>query len=556
MSLALLRALAALVATMVVLVALLYSSYLGYTDLEPPNVEIEERELEVDNTGRRVAHGRSWLARDGRLWHLHLEGSPEEIGAAQGRLTARLFRDLDAHVQELLEQRYGVVVESWAAAMLMRWDYRAADRQLRPDHRTELAALAAAIPEARAGRIESYHLLFLYQCFQELAQRLDDAVVEGSMFAAHKPSSVADEEGNLIIGRTLRFDLGRDYEPERVVTFYYPDGKYPFVSVGWPGLMGVVTGINARGLFVALNPARTDDPLESGSPLSLVLRQVLEEADTLDQAVEILRAAQLRTAGIVLIGDGMQRKAVVMELAPRAPDDRRPTRGEDEPVVWATDHMVREAFERDAQNDRIKRYTSSGHRYARLEELLGRRSTVDQEAALATLRDRKGLQDGELGLGNLNALDNLATTHSVIVDATSMVLWVAEGPSTLGRYRAFDLRHLLGRQGARSAPLDDMPPDPLLYSEEYNDYKEALGAMEHARYLLSRGYAKRALSSARVALALAPDVGDLHRILGDIERELGDNEAAIEHYHRYLELVPGRLRDQQRVRGILAELGG
>ena len=94
------------------------------------------------------------------------------------------------------------------------------------------------------------------------------------------------------------------------------------------------------------------------------------------------------------------------------------------------------------------------------------------------------------------------------------------------------------------------------YSEEYKDYQEALREIEHARYLLGRNLHEDALSSARIALALAPDVGDLHRLLGDIYRDLGDAEQALRHYRRYIELVPGRHRDQEIVRGIIEELGG
>ena len=49
-----------------------------------------------------------------------------------------------------------------------------------------------------------------------------------------------------------------------------------------------------------------------------------------------------------------------------------------------------------------------------------------------------GRDNAELGLGNRYALENLESTISVVVDATAMVLWVAEGPSTLGRFRAFE----------------------------------------------------------------------------------------------------------------------
>lgn len=559
------RAVLALVLTLSVLTAILYTGYLTYTDLAPEDVRAPEATPEVDRSGRRVTYGRSSLTRERQLWLLHLEGSPEEIGDAHGNLGSRLFANLDRHVSERLGQRYSAWLESWGALMVMRWDFRDADDALPEPARRELAALAQAMPEAAGGRLGSYHRLFLHQNFVELSRRLDDVILEGSMFASSaRAKGGGGERGNLIVGRNFSVDLGPEVEPDRLVTFCYPDGKYPYVSVAWAGLLGVVTGVNARGIVVALNPTRTDDPLETGAPLPLVLRQVLEEADTLEQALEILQAADLRTSGAVLVGDGRQRKSAIVELAPRDKDERKP-RGDDAPTIWATNHLVREPFERDAQNDRIRRYTSSGYRYERLGELLAEPVPADASGpggpsgpaarAVAILRDRRGLGGEELGLGNRNALDNLHLTHSVVIDATAMVMWVAEGPSALGRFRAIDLRYALTREGARPAPLDDFPADRLLHSEEYGDYKEALAAIDHARALLAAGLPRKALVDAKLALALAPDVGDLHRLLGDIERELGNLAEARAHYERYLELVPGRLRDQERVRGLLEELG-
>jgi isopenicillin-N N-acyltransferase like protein len=553
---ALLRAAVVLLGIGTLLVVLSYSGYLSYTELDAPEVEVTAAELSVDPTGRRLRYGRAWIDRDGQLWRMHLEGSPVEIGDARGRLSERLFRELDDRVRDLVDRRYGGWLEQWTAAMVLRWDYRGADRFLDEEHRLELAAMARALPQAEGDRIASYPRLFLYQCVYDLGQRLDDVLIEGSMFAAVPKRTASGEPGNLVIGRTLSFDLGRGVEADRIVTFYHPDGRYPFVSVGWPGLVGVVTGINARGIFVALNPARTDDPMEEGSPLPLVLRKVLEQADTLEQAVEIIRGAAVRSSGIVLVADGMHRKAVVLEVAPRDPENRRVVRGEGESIVWATDHMVDEAFAGDMHNDWVRRYTSSGYRFRRLEELLGTGDPIDPARAAALLRDRRGVGNEQLGLGNRNALENLTTTQSVVVDATAMVMWVAEGPSTLGRYKAIDLGRSLRRDEGPPAPLDDLPPDPLLYSEEYRDYEEAIEAIEHARLMLGRGMPESALWSAQVALALAPDLGELHRLLGDIERDLDHPEQARVHYKRYLELVPGHRRDQVRVEGILAELEG
>ncbi|MBK8237607.1 MAG: hypothetical protein IPK74_18880 [Deltaproteobacteria bacterium] len=552
---ALLRAALALLGTTFVLVALLYSGYLNYTDLDGPDIDVPAERFEVSESGRELHYGRSHLARDGKLWLLHLEGSPEQIGDARGRLSARLFEQLDELVAARVDARYGAWLEGWTATMLTRWDYRDADRHLDEVYRRELAAMAQAMPEAGGGRIGAYHRLFLYQSFDSLVSRLDDVIVEGAAFAVSRKRSAA-EPGNLLIGRSLWFDIDHDEAPDRIVSVVCLDGRYPFVSVGWAGQIGVVTGINARGIFVALDPARTDEPLEDGAPGPIVLRRVLEEADTLEHAVEILRAASLRTSGIVLVADGVQRKAVFVELGARQREDHRVVRGEGEPVVWATDHMLREAFEGDLQNDWVRRYTSSGYRYERLGELLSQAGDVDPAELVSVLRDRRGTKGADLGLGNPNALENFAVAQSVVVDATAMVLWVAEGPSALGRFQAFDLSRLLGRTDAPAVPLDDLPPDPLFFTEEYRDFIEATGAITHARKLLSRGYPERALGSAQVAHALAPDVGELHRLLGDIERELGHRDEAIAHYRRYLELVPGRRREQVRVEGIIAELEG
>ena len=327
------------------------------------------------------------------------------------------------------------------------------------------------------------------------------------------------------------------------------------MSVGWAGLVGVVTGVNSRGIFVALNAARTDDPPEEGMPLPLVLRRVLEEADTLPRAVAILKEAQIRTSGLVLVGDGALRQAVVVELAARDPKERRVMRGEDEPVVWVTNHMLSDVFAEDPFNDKIRRDTSSGARYDRLAELLPRAGPISPTRAAQILRDRRGPGDKELGLGNRNALDNLHMLHSVVVDATAMVMWVGEGPSNLGSYRAYDLRARLGRADALPAAVEDLPADPLLYSAEYQDYRQALAAAEHARAMLALGYPERARWSAAIGLALAPELGDLHRVMGDVARALDDPDLAREHYARYLELSPGRLRDHERVRSILSELG-
>src|SRR5262249_26832557 len=81
-------------------------------------------------------------------------------------------------------------------------------------------------------------------------------------------------------------DGGDSAEP--VVTIAHPDGKIAWAAIGWPGLVGVVSGVNAEGIAVMVNPARTADvrPTRAARPVSLVARTVLEQAKTLDEAAK------------------------------------------------------------------------------------------------------------------------------------------------------------------------------------------------------------------------------------------------------------------------------
>lgn len=553
---AVLKVLVVLLAIVGVVGAFLYGGYLSYTSLDGPDVEPTAAEAKADPSGRQFEYGRSRLRREGELWLLELVGSPPEIGAAHGRLTRRLLARVDKRIDKLLGQRFATWIDAWASRMFLRWDYRDSDAELGESIKSELAALAAELPDTDDAKLSPYHRLFLMQCFFDLSRRVQDSFVDGTMFAVTaETGDPRGEPGNLLVGRSFTLDLGADFENDRIVTVYRPDGKYPFASVGWPGLVGVVTGVNARGVYVSGNVVRTDDPREdTGEPLPLLLRRVLEEADNLERAVSMLQDAKLRTPAVVLVGDGVQRKAVVVEMAPRPTEEGRVTRGEKDRVVWATNHLVSENFERDAQNERMMRTTSSGYRYTRLEELLRKPTKWSPEQVLEVLRDRRGHDDAPLGLGNRNALENLSSTHAVVLDATAMVLWVSEGPSALGRFRAFDLRHLLRPEQNRSSAPQSFQADRLLYSETYADYRVALEEMEYARSRFIEGEVEQARFSAEVAVSLAPDIGPLYRLLGNIYRELEMKPEALKAYRRYLELVPGQSREQDRVRGLIDEL--
>jgi isopenicillin-N N-acyltransferase like protein len=222
-------------------------------------------------------------------------------------------------------------------------------------------------------------------------------------------------------------------------------------------------------------------------------------------------------------------------------------------TMLLTNHALAPSFANDAENDRLKRYMTSGARYKRLEELVKHwRGQIDPRKALEILRDKRGVGNAELGLGNRNTLDAIIATHSVVVDATSLTIWVGTGPHLIGKYVGYDLKRELMGDVQRAQP-PDLPDDPVAQSDEFRAYTLAHAEL-HAAERLRKSDPDRALEEARRAEGLEEKLPEPHRMIGDLLRERGDREGARKQYQRFLELSPPYLKDIEDVKGILSTL--
>jgi hypothetical protein len=102
-------------------------------------------------------------------------------------------------------------------------------------------------------------------------------------------------------------------------------GKLAYASAGWPTVIGVVSGLSARGFGLVLNavsgPERSN-PV--GYPMLLFLRRVLEEADGYAEALVRLRDTPLASPGLITLVGSRNEERVVIERSPRRAVLRHP----------------------------------------------------------------------------------------------------------------------------------------------------------------------------------------------------------------------------------------
>lgn len=243
-------------------------------------------------------HGKGRLERGpGGVPILHLAGTPEEIGEQHGTL-------LKAETRALM-QRY-------VTAFVGRRELPAAKRRAAalfaahcPDRlRREAEALA------RAADLPAEDVLF-GQWFVDLYR----------LFACSTLSAPTAE--GRALARNLDFPdmgfLGRF----SLVMVVRPEGRRPFVAIGWPGQVGVLSG-QSRDLGLAVMVVHNAEGARPGVPFALAFRDVLEEAGDVAQAEAKLRATKLTVTNNLMVVD-RHGGGRVLELHPdglvaRAPD--------------------------------------------------------------------------------------------------------------------------------------------------------------------------------------------------------------------------------------------
>ncbi len=113
----------------------------------------------------------------------------------------------------------------------------------------------------------------------------------------------ASKDGVLYHGRILDYMTGIGLQNHAVVTVCEPEGFNVFVTVGYAGFIGSVTGMNEKQVAFGEMGGRGEGNWD-GMPMSFLMRKGMEESDTLAEAVELFRETSRTCEYYYVISDG------------------------------------------------------------------------------------------------------------------------------------------------------------------------------------------------------------------------------------------------------------
>jgi hypothetical protein len=264
---------------------------------------------------KRPARGAERIVNGVRV--IHLTGTPEEMGKQMGEMCGASLRHL---VEANLKKLPGIWNNDEAAlASAQRFAAGIPDEQMR-----ELRATAAA-----AGIDEKWLVL---------AATVIEVHQESKACAAVAAWGSATFGGETIVGRNLDwFDFGKLHE-HGVIVVRHPDEGRAFLSCGYPGLPGVLTGMNADGVFTAdlVQYSRAKVPAgEGGIPVMSLQRLVLERCSTAEEAAALIESSPRTVAQNYIVADAA--KALFLETDGAGARRRAPVKDTLAGTNWAAE---------------------------------------------------------------------------------------------------------------------------------------------------------------------------------------------------------------------------
>lgn len=450
------------------------------TNFKTPNVNnysFEIPKVIQKNDTLRIYKNNYLLKNKQNLWELYSQGNPYQLGLTSGALLEKLYKKQDS----IFYQKINSFVPSQRKQKILfhflKWFNRDIEKNIIPEYQAELYGISHYSDTVFNRYIPAYQRSMYLHAAHDIGHALQDLMLVGCSSLVVWGDKTPD--GKLLIGRNLDFYVGDDFAQNKLISFVKPSSGIPFMSVSWAGMIGVVSGMNYEGLTVTINASKSDIPFKAKTPISLLCREILQYASTLEEAVEIAKKRSVFVSENILVASAKDKKAIIIEISPRKIDVFESPNYDN---LICTNHFQSDGYLSDKKNIKQIKETHSFYRYQKIQELLQKSNKISPEYMAEILRNTEGLNKKFLGYGNEKAINQLLAHHGIIFKPEEKLVWVSSSPYQLGEFVCYDLEKIFNSdfQGVISAQTQErnIPKSKFLSTKEYENY-EKYRILEH-----------------------------------------------------------------------------
>jgi len=469
---------------------------------------------------------------DSGIWELYIEGNAFDRGVITGKLTKELiYKQEKAFVEQINKiipsKKYLSFLKYFIA-----WFNRDIDKYIPKEYLLEIYGISLSASNQFSYIAPNYQRMVNYHAAHDIGHALQDYKMVGcTSFSAWRNKT---EDSSLIIGRNFDFYVGDEFAKEKIVCFVKPDKGYKFMFITWGGMIGVVSGMNEKGLTVTINAAKSEIPFEAATPISIVAREILQYAKNINEAYEIAKKRQTFVSESIMIGSAEDNKTSIIEKSPY----KIGLYSNDSNYIICTNHYNGDTFKNDKLNIENINTTASFYRFNRVQQIINKYDKINVNNTAEILRNQYGIDDKNIGTSNEKAVNQLIAHHSIIFNATKKIVWISTSPYQLGQYIAYDLNKVFQNMPVLEKDTEIyekqliVPADTFLTSNNYKQFLNYKKLKEIIKQNInSKVNHKLSINTLNDFLKSNPEYYYTYSLLGDYYKKNKDYNKAITVYN-------------------------
>ncbi len=455
------------------------------SNIKPPAItdtSVEQLQR-VQQDGSFYTLNNNWFRKSNSgLYEMYVEGTPFERGVINGKLSKELVQSQEDYFAEQLNKMIPSSFYQHFLKYFIGWFNRKLPDNITEEYKEEIYGVS----QSASGKYDyigtNYERLLNYHAAHDIGHALQNMALVGC--TSFGTWGAMSQDSTMIIGRNFDFYVNDDFAKNKIILFCNPVQGHKFMSVSWGGFIGVVSGMNDKGLTVTINADKSEIPTSSATPVSLVAREILQYAENINQAIAIAQKRKMFVSESFLIGSAQDKKAVIIEKTPDTLAVYDPQRN----YILCANQFQSDALKNSDANKVQLKENASPFRYQRLSQLMEQNGQNTVVKTIAILRDHNGLNNADIGLGNERTMNQFMAHHSIVFEPEKLKVWVSTSPWMLGEFVCYDLNKVFALKGLiTDTEIYDsalnIPADGFLQTPQFKNFER----YRHYAQLLSNG---------------------------------------------------------------------
>lgn len=513
-------------------------------DLKPPIVndtKVEKLIVSQTDTGLAFINNNYLYQNKYGHYEMYLEGEDFDRGVIYGKLAKNLISLQEKAFTDEIKKMIPSTSYLKFLKYIIRFMNRNLPQYITDEYQREIYGISLSADSIYQWIGSNYSRQLNYHAAHDIGHALANMMLVGcTSFATWNQYS---KDSALIVGRNFDFYVGDDFAKNKIIAFYKPTKGIPFASVTWGGFAGVVSGMNTAGLTVTINANKSDIPVGSATPVSLVAREILQYASTTDEAIAIARKREMFVSESFLVASAKDHKAIIIE---KTPYELAVYQGNENKIL-CTNHYQSNVLSNQTMNIEQKTNSASVYRYERLSELLNNTKENTPQLTATILRDYKGKNNIDIGITNEKAVNQFICHHSIIFEPEKKRMWVSTHPWQMGTYVCYNI-----------GTLDTHKPYERFLEEDKNILPQKNDSIATAQAIQYRKYKKEIATNSSIDIhsfiETNPLYYDTYRIAGDYYAKKNNKDSAAWMYAQALKLEIATIEEKKAIQQKLINL--